>query len=176
MNIWLLQLLPFLSTGRIPQLGSPVQTTGPGTPGTPAPTADPPAQIPGQTPAQAPAQPDGSPGVEPPASADPAAASPQLGTIAPTTYYMLDESRPDERILGTQIREAIHRARQVDTLQSRLHQAENERNTLRTQLEETRGTLLEITETQQLQYRLRFLGIPIEQTGVQQHPSPGLQT
>lgn len=80
--------------------------------------------------------------------------SPTMGEISATTYYRVDPARPDERVLGTTIREAVHRARQVDSMQSNLHKTETERNNLQTELETAHAELRSINDT--LRFKEQF--------------------
>lgn len=173
MNLWMFKLIPSLMSTQTPQgqEGGTVPNTAGTEGGTPAPgaNAQPATTQPGTPPASAP----GSEGVQPPAPVG-GAASPTLGEIGDDVYYLVDPSRPDERILGSKIRESMHRARQVDNMQSRLHTSQTELVALKTQLVESQAQNQQFAETARLQQQLGDMGIsPQGQTPVTGYQPPG---
>lgn len=83
---------------------------------------------------------------------------PKLSEISDTTYYMIDPNKPNERVLGTQLREALHRAKQVDNMQSNLHKTQAERDQLRDKLQNTDLELKQLQEQVRIQEQLKALG------------------
>jgi len=70
---------------------------------------------------------------------------PTSQTIDDATFYVMNPNDPEgSRVVGLQLREAAHRAKQVDSLQSQLHQRENENATLQQQLAQVKAQLQEM--------------------------------
>lgn len=86
-------------------------------------------------------------------------------------FYVLDASRPDEGVMGLQLREAMHRGLQVDNLTSQLHNTQNQNTTLLQRAEAAEAQLAEINRQRELTTSLTQLGFGPQQGGVQ--PNPG---
>ena len=79
------------------------------------------------------------------------AASPKLASIQDTMLYAgVDPRNPDRKVLGSQVREAFHRADQVDSFQSQLHKTKSEKDAMAAELEMLRKN----NEDMQFQLRL----------------------
>lgn len=104
----------------------------------------------------------GAGGVGTEASA-PGAASPKTGKIEDTVFYAgVDPRDPDKRLLGSQVREAIHRAEQVDQFQGDLHKAQNAHKELQAEIDILRES------NEDMKMRQRLQDIAGLQTGGQQ--------
>lgn len=134
----------------------------------------------GGTPAPADSTPAGGvAGVDPnaPAGGQP---SPPLANIPieDGRFYVTDPARPTERVMGLQLKEALHRGMQVDTLQSQLHTTLNQNRTLLGRAEQAENRLAEITRQQDVAATLASMGVPTQQTGAQPlggGPAPPVQ-
>lgn len=150
-------------TPQVKQGGTVPNMPGPGE-GTAAPEAN------AEPTATAPAP--GSEGVPTPAPDGGAASPTTVGEIEDNVYYLVDPSRPDERLLGSKLRESIHRARQVDNMQSSLHKTQIELEAVKTQLTVAQGQNQEFVDNARLQNQLANMGV----TAQAQTPAPGYQT
>lgn len=112
--------------------------------------------------------------------------------IEDTRFYVVDPARPEERVMGLQLREALHRGRQVDTLQSQLHQSQNQNTSLLARAEAAEAQVAVGQRQRDVVAALEGLGMtsqvgtqnlsggnvppagqPPQVPGVQQTPAPG---
>lgn len=155
--------------GTVPNMPGPGEGTA--APGTAAANAEPTA-TPGAEVSQATAAAPGIDGVQTPAPDGGAASPTTVGEIMDNVYYLVDPSRPDERLLGSKVRESIHRARTVDDMQSRLHKSLTELEAMKTQLTVAQGQNKEFVDNARLQEQLANMGV----TAQAQTPAPGYPT
>jgi len=80
------------------------------------------------------------------------------GIIQPQEFYTLDEHNPDRRFTGVQVREAITRAGQYDTLQSEFHRQGNELTNERQARVTAEQQLSEIQEQERLANYMQGMG------------------
>lgn len=114
------------------------------------------------------------PAVAPTQSGQP---SPQDANIAieDTRFYLTDPNNPESRLVGVQLREAIQRGRQVDTLQSQLHTTQNLNKTLSEQLEAASARLKEYETEAAVAAQLTRMGVSSPASGQQQVGVPNPQ-
>jgi hypothetical protein len=111
--------------------------------------------------------PNTSPGVPAPES-DPKALSPSQAVIEDTVYYAVDPNRPDERFLGTQVKEAMHRVKTLNNVTGELDRTRNALKESNTERDALRAQMDEITANMRLQKQLSEMQVQPQQRGTSQ--------